>query len=204
MHLVFFSVVLQKPYPTIDRCWTCLLIRETKGLCLLFPAPLAISVGSRKSAVQRCAEFTRCQFAEVVACSFQTFCECQLTPQLVSKSWRYNTSFTTKYEIRFSEKSRLRKIALPDTSLNDWMPFVKESPKLSENIESILATIYRYYRSFALLFNGTVLRIDSDKSNMFNNFFAPVSTLPNIDITLPPFPPTVKRMRASPHCTWNP
>jgi len=44
-------------------------------------------------------------------------------------------------------------------------------------------------RSFPLLSNGIALQSDYDKSNMFNNFFASVPTLPNVDLSFPPFAP---------------
>ena len=56
------------------------------GFVLTVPRPLAISAGNRKCADQWCTEFARYQFGEVVASAFQTFCQCQLTPQLEIKA----------------------------------------------------------------------------------------------------------------------
>ena len=44
-------------------------------------------------------------------------------------------------------------------------------------------------RSFSLLYNRIALRSHYDESNIFNNFFAFVSTLPNVDLSFPPFAP---------------
>jgi len=101
------------------------------------------------------------------------------------KRWRRyhkleHLQLKTKYAIWFSEKSRLPKIAPPKSH--------HQTTVLSNrNFWNIVNQYWQpsTHSSFLLLSNGIALQSDYDKSNIFNNLFASVSTLPNVDLSLP-------------------